>query len=183
VLGFGFLILVAVQTGVSALRSWSVTYLGTSLNLAWTTNVFSHLLKLPEDFFQRRHVGDIVSRFDAVSAIQHTITARSVEVILDGLMATLTLIVMLVYSPSLALISIGAFLCYGLLRTALYHALKEATLGNLMASAHQQSLFLESIRGVRVIRTHNQSAACRRRLNIDPLCRLNIDPGLDAVVG
>ena len=24
---------------------------------------------------------------------------------------------------------------------------------------------------------------CRRRLNIDPLCRLNIDPGLDAVVG
>ena len=47
VLGTGFLLLAIVQVGVSALRSWVVLYLGTTLNLQWLANVFSHLLKLP----------------------------------------------------------------------------------------------------------------------------------------
>ncbi|EQD56326.1 toxin secretion ABC transporter, ATP-binding protein, partial [mine drainage metagenome] len=76
---------------VSALRSWTVMRFGTSLHLSWAGNVFSHLLRLPEEYFGKRHLGDIVSRFSAVHAIQHTLTTRVVEVLLDGLMATLTL--------------------------------------------------------------------------------------------
>jgi len=87
VLGMGFVLMLAIQAAVSALRSWTVIRFGTNLHLAWTGNVFSHLLRLPEDYFGKRHLGDIVSRFSAVQAIQHTLTTQVVEVLLDGLMA------------------------------------------------------------------------------------------------
>ena len=63
VLGLGFLLLATLQVGVSALRSWVVLYLGTTLNLQWLANVFSHLLRLPVSWFEKRHLGDVVSRF------------------------------------------------------------------------------------------------------------------------
>ncbi|MHB8386233.1 peptidase domain-containing ABC transporter [Metallibacterium sp.] len=159
VLGIGFVLMLLVQTAVSALRSWTVMRFGTSLHLAWAGNVFSHLLRLPEEYFGKRHLGDIVSRFSAVHAIQHTLTTRVVEVLLDGLMATLTLVVMLVYSFKLTGIVLAAFLLYVLIRALSYRVQFEATSQQVVSSAKQQSRFLEAVRGSTTIRLHNQSAA------------------------
>ena len=159
VLGIGFVLMLLTQAAISALRSWTVIRFGTSLNLAWTGNVFSHLLRLPEEYFGKRHLGDIVSRFSAVHAIQHTLTTRVVEVLLDGLMVSLTLIVMLIYSVKLTLIVLGAFALYALIRWLSYRAQFEATSGQVISSAKQQSRFLEAVRGSTTIRLHNQSAA------------------------
>nr|WP_276968128.1 peptidase domain-containing ABC transporter [Metallibacterium scheffleri] len=159
VLGIGFVLMLLVQTAVSALRSWTVMRFGTSLHLAWAGNVFSHLLRLPEEYFGKRHLGDIVSRFSAVHAIQHTLTTRVVEVLLDGLMATLTLGVMLVYSFKLTGIVLAAFLLYVLIRALSYRVQFEATSQQVVSSAKQQSRFLEAVRGSTTIRLHNQSAA------------------------
>jgi ATP-binding cassette subfamily B protein RaxB len=155
-LGIGFLMLTLVQVAVTALRSWSVTCLGANLNLSWTSSVFSHLLRLPADYFQKRHLGDIVSRFGAISNIQQTITTRFVEVILDGLMAAATLAMLLLYSSWLAMLTLGAFALYGLLRAFSYRTLREANLGQIVAQAKQQSQFLEAVRGVQTIRLYNQ---------------------------
>lgn len=159
VLGIGFILMLLLQSAVSALRHWTVMRFGTSLHLSWAGNVFSHLLRLPEEYFAKRHLGDIVSRFQAVHAIQHTLTTRVVEVILDGLMATLTLAVMLVYSIKLSAIVLAAFLIYVLVRVLSYRVQFEATSQQVIASAQQQSRFLEAVRGSTTIRLHNQSAA------------------------
>ena len=155
-LGVGFIFITLVQTGVSALRSWSVTCVGTNLNLAWTSNVFGHLLKLPEDYFSKRHLGDIVSRFGSITTIQQTLTTRFVEVILDGLMATLTLGMMLLYSRWLAAITLAAFALYAILRVASVRMVREANLAQIVASSKQQSQFLECVRGAQTIRLFNQ---------------------------
>ena len=157
-LGMGFLMLTLIQVVVTALRSWSVTCLGANLNLAWSSNVFGHLLKLPEEYFQKRHLGDIVSRFGAIGAIQQTLTTRFVEVILDGLMAVATLAMLLLYSPRLALLTLAAFVLYVSLRMVFFRAFREANLAQIVAQAKQQSQFLEAVRGVQTIRLHNQSA-------------------------
>ena len=159
VLGIGFILMLLLQAAVSALRSWTVMRFGTSLHLSWAGNVFSHLLRLPEEYFGKRHLGDIVSRFQAVHAIQHTLTTRVVEVLLDGLMATLTLAVMLIYSFKLSAIVLSAFLVYVLVRVLSYRVQFEATSQQVIASAQQQSRFLEAVRGATTIRLHNQSAA------------------------
>lgn len=158
-LGLGFVLMLVTKAGVSALRSWTVIRFGASLNLAWTGNVFSHLMRLPEDYFGKRHLGDILSRFGAVHAIQHTLTTRVVEALLDGIMAILTLAVMLIYSIKLSLIVLAAFGLYALVRGLSYRVQFEATSAQVVSAARQQSTFLESVRGVTTIRLHNQPGA------------------------
>ncbi|MET0207974.1 MAG: cysteine peptidase family C39 domain-containing protein, partial [Burkholderiaceae bacterium] len=72
-LAIGFGLLVLLQVGVGLLRSWAVMILSASLNLQWLSNVFSHLLRLPLAWFEKRHLGDIWSRFSSVQEIQKTL--------------------------------------------------------------------------------------------------------------
>jgi ATP-binding cassette subfamily B protein RaxB len=166
ILGIGFVLLVLVQTSITALRSWSVTSMGMNLNVAWTSNIFGHLLKLPEDYFAKRHLGDIVSRFGSVNAIQQTLTTRFVEVLVDGLMAVLTLAMMLIYSGVLATITLAAFAIYTLVRALSYRVVREANLAEIVASSNQQTQFLECVRGAQTIRLFNSvSSQASRYMN------------------
>jgi ATP-binding cassette subfamily B protein RaxB len=158
-LGLSFLMLLGMKTAVAALRTWTVMWLGTHFNLSWTGNVFQHLIRLPQDYFLKRHLGDIVSRFGAVGVIQQTLTTKFVGVILDGLMAGLTLVVMLVYSPLLTGIVALALAIYGAMRVLYYRVYFESNLSQITVSAKQQSVFMEAVRGVQTIRLNNQSPA------------------------
>jgi hypothetical protein len=109
-LGFGLLVLFQVATG--AIRSWAVLHLSTTLNLQWLANVFAHLMRLPVAWFEKRHTGDVMSRFGAVQQIQQTLTTSFIEVVLDGLMVVLTLAMMWVYSGTLTAIALGCVALY-----------------------------------------------------------------------
>jgi len=163
VLGLGFLLLAAIQVGVTALRSWVVLYLGTTLNLQWLANVFSHLLRLPVSWFEKRHLGDVVSRFGAVGTIQRTLTSSFVEALIDGVMAVATLAMMVAYSPKLTAIAVTAVAAYALLRTLYYAPLRRATEEHIVHAARQQSHFLETVRGVQSIKLFGRQEERRAR--------------------
>jgi len=163
VLGLGFLLLATLQVGVSALRSWVVLYLGTTLNLQWLANVFSHLLRLPVSWFEKRHLGDVVSRFGAVGTIQRTLTSSFVEALIDGFMAVATLAMMAAYSPKLTAIALAAVAAYALLRTLYYAPLRRATEEHIVHAARQQSHFLETVRGVQSIKLFGRQEERRAR--------------------
>lgn len=98
VLGIGFILLLFMQVAFGLVRGWTVVTMSRTLGMQWMQNVFSHLLKLPMDFFEKRHLGDIISRMGSVQTIQHTLTTSFVEAIIDGLMTIVTLAMMLYYS-------------------------------------------------------------------------------------
>lgn len=149
-LGFGLLML--LQQGIGTLRSWVIMHMSTTLNLQWRANIFSHLLRLPVDYFEKRHLGDVVSRFSSIDVIQKTLTTAFVEGILDGLMTIVTLVMMFIYSPPLAWIAVGAMALYGIVRWLWYRPLRNATEEQIIHAAKQQSHFLETVRGVRSIK-------------------------------
>lgn len=155
-LGIGFLLVALFQTAISAARAWTITWLGASLNVQWITNVFSHLLKLPLDWYQKRHVGDVVSRFSSMQAIQQTLTTGFVAAILDGLMASLTLVVLALYSIKLTLIVLAAFTLYAMLRWFTYQPLRRAQEDQIVYAARQQTELLEAIRGAQTLKLANQ---------------------------
>ncbi|MGH8031324.1 MAG: peptidase domain-containing ABC transporter [Luteimonas sp.] len=157
-LGIGFFLMVLIQTVIGAIRSWSVTRLGSTFEYSWTVNVFGHLLKLPQSFFERRQLGDISNRFSSIEQIQKTLTARFIEGVLDGLMAALTLGMMLLYSPMLTAITAITFLAYTIIRAVSFGWLHEAQHEQLMATATQQSHFLEVVRGMQAIRLNNKAS-------------------------
>lgn len=151
-LALGFGLLMVTQQVVGAVRSWVIMYMATTLNVQWRANVFSHLLRLPVEYFEKRHLGDIVSRFGTVDQIQHTLTTSFLEAILDGAMALVTLVVMFIYSVTLGWIAVGTMSLYGLARWVWYKPLRNATEEQIIHAAKQQSHFLETVRGVKAIK-------------------------------
>jgi ATP-binding cassette subfamily B protein RaxB len=151
-LGFGFAFVVVMQALLGGLRGWTTLYFGTSLKLQWYTNIFSHLLKLPVSFFEKRYFGDILSRFDGAEAVQRTLTNNFVETLLDGIISAFVLVVMALYSVKLALIVLGAVLLYILVRNVSYGPLRGLSEEQIIQMAKQQSFLIETLRGIRTIK-------------------------------
>lgn len=149
-LAFGFLLLLQISIGL--LRGWAVVFLSTRLGLQWMGNVFSHLIKLPLEFFEKRHLGDVVSRMGSVQTIQRTLTNSFVEALIDGLMASVTFGMMLLYSWKLAVVTLLAVCLYLGLRLIAFHPVRARTEQQLVAAAKQQSHLLETIRGMQSVK-------------------------------
>ena len=66
-IGFGLLTLFNVMMSVA--RSWTVAYVANRIGIQWVSSVFGTLLRLPMDWFGKRHLGDITSRFQSIQAI------------------------------------------------------------------------------------------------------------------
>ena len=165
VLGFGLLLV--VREVISAARAWVMTVLSTTLNVQWLANVFQHLLKLPVSWFEKRHLGDVVSRFDSIHILQRTLTTSFLEAMLDGVMALITLAMMLVYSGALTVVVVVAVLLYVGLRLAFYRPLRQATEEQIVAQSKQQSHFLETVRGIASLKLFNaQEERASRFVNL-----------------
>lgn len=156
IIGIGFAVLLVIEVVISSARSWTLLWLGTHFSLNWTANVFQHLMKLPQEYFLKRHLGDVVSRFAGIDAIQHTMTSQFIGAILDGLMVALTLGLMIAYSPVLTTFSVVAISIYLLIRATYFRVYREANLSQIVVSAKQQTKLIESIRGVQTLRMFNQ---------------------------
>ena len=157
-LGVGFGGLVLLQALAAAGRSWAVLHLSATLKFQWLGNVFAHLLHLPMDWFERRHTGDVWSRFAAVHEIQDKLTRQFAEGLIDGLLVVLTLALMLFYSPLLSAVAGSVVAVYALLRWALHGPMREAAEEELVHEAKKSSHFLESLRGVGAIKLFNAEA-------------------------
>lgn len=148
VLGIAYALVAILKIGLEAVRGWLAIVLSTQFSLQWSGRLIGHLLRLPMQWFEVRHTGDVVSRFQSMGSIQQVITGKLVEVVLDGFFGLIVLLVMLLYSVKLSLCVIAAILAYLLIRTVphgIYHRLSDEA---LVHEAKAQSHFLESIRAV-----------------------------------
>ncbi|MFA6229590.1 MAG: peptidase domain-containing ABC transporter [Rhodanobacter sp.] len=155
-LGLGFIGIAIFSAIITAARSWAVTWLGATLNVQWASNLFGHLMRLPLDWFEKRHVGDVVSRFGSIQTIERTLTTQAIDSLLDGLMSIVTLVVMAFYSIWLTVLVVSLFVTYGLIRWVFFNPLRRANEEQIIYGARQQSELLESIRGVMPIKLANK---------------------------
>lgn len=151
-LAIGFGLLMVLSSLISLLQSWVIMHMSTTLNVQWKANIFHHLINLPTSFFQKRHLGDIISRFGSIDAIQRTLTTSFITAILDGLMTILTLVLMFVYSPKLAMIAVISMVLYAIIRWIWYAPLRKATENQIVHAAKQNTHFMETMRGIKTIK-------------------------------
>jgi len=163
-LGISFLTLTVFQAATLAIRGWIVAGAGASIAAQWTTNLFGHLLRLPLTFFEKRTVGEVMSRFHSVQVIQHTLTGSFIDALLDGMTVLLVLAVLLLYSPMLTLLVLVALLTYAAARWALYRYSMRLHDERLTYLARQQSMMLESLQGAISIKLANKRAERHARL-------------------
>ena len=159
-LGFGGLMLINMLTGW--LRALMLVSLGSSLSYQVIVNLFRHLLRLPLPWFEKRHVGDVISRFGSTQPISNLLSQGLIAAIIDGAMAFLTLALMLVYSPLLALVALIAWTLFAALKIAFYRSLKTLNVDVITTSAKENSAFIESVRGIAAIKAFGQEGNRQR---------------------
>jgi ATP-binding cassette subfamily B protein RaxB len=153
-IALGYALLVIITTGLTTLRSWMILYLSTELSAHWFTSVFSHLLRLPVAFFEKRFMGDVMSRFQSVRSIQQILSTTFFETALDGAMGAAVLVVMLTYSSRLSAIAVTAIVLYTIVRQFLYAPLRATNSESLTKWAMQNGFVLETIRGIQTLRLY-----------------------------
>jgi nucleotide-binding universal stress UspA family protein len=112
------------------------------------TNVARRMLRLPIAWFEKRHIGDVLSRFQSIQPIRQILTEGAVAAVLDGALAIFTLAIMFFYSPALALVALAAFGIYAIVRAATFVAERDAQEETIIAMGKEQSTMIESLRGV-----------------------------------
>ncbi len=152
-LALGFTFLLIMRQIASALRSLLTLFAGTTLAYQISINLFHRLIRLPLGYFNARHMGDVLSRFDSIDPIQDFLIQGFIKSIIDGFMALVTLGIMFIYSPLLGSITVVATLIYLILRLALVRRMRLLTEELIIAGAEENSNFIETLRGILPIKS------------------------------
>lgn len=158
VLAIGFGIVLLFEIATNAARSFVLLHFGSQLSIQMAGNLFHHLIRLPLNYFEKRHMGDVVSRFGSLQQVRELLTTGVIETLIDGLMASAILVVILIYSPSLTVVVLVAVLAYALFRLAMYRSLRMVSEQEILAMAKEQSNFMETVRAMQTIKLFGSEA-------------------------
>jgi ATP-binding cassette subfamily B protein RaxB len=152
VLAFGFGVLMLIEMITGAVRSTLLLHFGNLMSIQLGSNLFHHLIRLPLQYFEKRHIGDVVSRFGSLQRVKELLTEGVIEALIDGLMALATLVMIFIYSPLLSLIVVTAIGFYAAFRVVMYRPLRQMSEEVIVSRANEQSNFMETVRGIQTIK-------------------------------
>ncbi|HDR2405854.1 colicin V synthesis protein [Enterobacter asburiae] len=148
----GLFILILLRLTVSVIRSWTTLILGTLIDVQWSFSLFSHLIKLPTTYFERRKLGDIQSRFHSLDVIRATFTTGLTGSIIDTLMLMGLLVMMFLYNLQLSMIVVSFTAIYTFIRFATYRYYRQLSEEELIKEARLNSYFMETLYGIATIK-------------------------------
>lgn len=153
----GMMFFILLRTAVSIFRSWSSLVLSTLISVQWQSGLISHLLKLPLNYFERRKLGDIQSRFDSVHKIQDIFTGSIIGAIMDVIMVFGVGIMMILYGGWLTWYVWGFTTIYVLIRFLTYGTYRQLSEETLVRDARKQSHFMETLYGIATVKIQGLS--------------------------
>jgi ATP-binding cassette subfamily B protein RaxB len=154
-LGIGFIIIIISHAFINLMRGLILSNLTTIINLTWTLSLFRHLMALPEEFYKRRTLGDVSSKFGSLSKIQQTISSKFISAILDSIFSIITLTVIFYFSPIISYIAISFSAVYLIAQTVNFRSLQFENWSYTDAASRQSSKLYEAIRGSQTIKLNN----------------------------
>lgn len=152
-LSIGFAGLIVFGSLSGWLRATAINRFANITSFQINYNVFRHALYLPLTWFERRHVGDIISRFNSIQPVTNFISHGVVSGLIDLLMALITLLFMIMYSPALAGIAFFCWTVFATIKAFSTLALKNANANTISANARENTFFIETMRGMSTIKS------------------------------
>ncbi|MFC3094833.1 peptidase domain-containing ABC transporter [Alteromonas sediminis] len=158
VLALGFSLLLLIEVGTLSFRQCIVLALSSRLNLQMSCRVFQHLIRLPYSYFAKRHLGDVVSRFQSLGPVREMLTQGIIGAILDGFLAIVTLLVMCIYNFQLTLVTLTVVTLYFTIKRIIFVPMHRISAEQIAARANENTHFMESARAIKTIKLFNQEA-------------------------
>ncbi|HKF57509.1 MAG TPA: peptidase domain-containing ABC transporter [Blastocatellia bacterium] len=153
-LGFGLLAMIKVTS--SSIRSLIILIVQNVLHFHIGARLFHHLVRLPIAYFEKRHIGDVLSRFTSIEPIRSALAEGMIATTIDGLMAVATLAMIFVYNAQLALVVLATFVLYAAVRLGSYPLFRKHSLAAIETKARENSSFVETMRAFQSLKIFNR---------------------------
>ncbi len=153
-----FSLVILAKASVSYFRGVVLLQFSSQLGFQLVSNTFAHLLRLPLPYFERREMGDIVSRFSSIDNIKQLVTQEMITVIVDGVFSILTFFLLFLYSPLLAFVALFFVLVLTSIRILTIPIERTCRQEVLQTGAKQQTRFMENVRCIAVTKNYGIEA-------------------------
>jgi ATP-binding cassette, subfamily C, bacterial len=147
------MVLALVSNALKLVEYNLVANLAQRLELGMTLEFGSKLLRLPLSYFETRRSGEIVSRLEDVSRINNLISDIVVELPSRFFTAVISFALMLFYSPSLTLLSVGIAVLMTGLTLLFVPVLRRRSRRVLELDAENQGILVETFKGALTFKT------------------------------
>jgi len=132
----------------SLIRAHLLLYLRTHLDRRLTTGFVGHLARLPYAFFLSRSAGDLMARLQSNATVREILTTGSLSALLDGGMAAMYLVLLLIISPPLGLLALGLGAAQAAVTIAARRGNQRLTTESLEAEARSESYAYQLLAGI-----------------------------------
>ncbi len=147
-----FVLLVFINTTTEFLRKYVIMTIGHNFTFQIIGNLIRHLLSLPSVYFEKRNIGDIITRINSTEPIQRAITQDSVAGLIDGVMTIIMLCFMLFYSVKLTLLVLLFTTIFAVSSIWLIPKIRSYQEKLLYTEGTESSYKIETIRAFRAIK-------------------------------
>ena len=155
VIGIGVVLAIMFDATFSWLRGYFVLRAASRIDIRLAKTTFRHLMTLPISFFDSSRAGVVTKHMQQGTQIREFLTGRLLSTLLDLPALIIFLPLMLWYSVTLTLVVLAVTALLGLVIAVMLGPYRRRLRHLYQAEAQRQSLLVESIHGMRTVKSLN----------------------------
>jgi ATP-binding cassette, subfamily B, bacterial HlyB/CyaB len=151
-----FLLGVALFEGLlNGLRTFLFVDTSNRIDVKLSAEVIDHLLRLPQNYFDSRRVGDLVYKFSMMGQIREFMTGTALTVVLDAVFSVVYVAVMISYSIQLTFVSLAVVPILALMIILINPLVLRLIKQRNMRFSDAQSYLVEVVTGIQTVKAQN----------------------------
>jgi ATP-binding cassette, subfamily B, bacterial HlyB/CyaB len=151
-----FLLGVALFEGLlNGLRTFLFVDTSNRIDVKLSAEVIDHLLRLPQNYFDNRRVGDLVYKFSMMGQIREFMTGTALTVVLDAVFSVVYVAVMISYSIQLTFVSLAVVPILALMIVLINPLVLRLIKQRNMRFSDAQSYLVEVVSGIQTVKAQN----------------------------
>lgn len=144
-------------------RGYILALTSKKVSIPLTLSYYDHLMDLPAEFFQTRKTGELMARFQNASEIRDAVSATTLTIMLDTLMAVVCGIFLCVLSRPLFFITLATMAVYAMIMFAFRKPIKNINHEVMEKDAIVTSYLKESVDGIETIKAYESEMASKSK--------------------
>jgi ABC-type bacteriocin/lantibiotic exporter with double-glycine peptidase domain len=149
-------ILLLAKVGIAVLREYFLLQQSKDFNNRINNSFFSSLLQLPKPFFDTRQIGELVARLNDVQRVQGVIKMLTSTLVIDVLVAIISLVFLFGYSWKIGLISLLSLPIYFFIIYSKNKKIMDSQKEVMQSYALNESNYINTIQGISTIKNDNK---------------------------
>lgn len=149
-------VLLLARVGISVLREFFLLQQSKDFNNRINKDFFTSLLQLPKPFFDTRKIGELVARLNDTQRIQRVIKQLASSLVIDVLVAIISMVFLFTYSWKLGLIALFSVPIYFYIiyrsNKKIINSQKEV----MQSYAFNESNYINTMQGIATIKNDNK---------------------------